>query len=57
MPLVLSIIEAVRAAVAHALCVELPHCEMDGVKLVVCVALEHRVGEGVWLVEAQDDPV
>jgi len=30
MPLVLSLTDAVRAAVAHALCVELPHCEMDG---------------------------
>ena len=38
-PLMLSLADAVRAAVAHALCVALPHCERDGVKLEEDVAL------------------
>ncbi len=48
-PLMLSLAVAVRAAVAQALCVELPHCDMEGVKLAECVALPHCEMDGVKL--------
>ena len=50
-PLVLSLAEAVRTAESHALCVALPHCETDGVKLEECVALPHWERDGVKLGE------
>jgi hypothetical protein len=46
-PLGLLHAEAVSDVVVHALCVELPHCKRDGVKLGECVALPlcESVGE------------
>ena len=56
-PLGLLLADALRDAVVQTLCVALPHCEGDAVKLVdtheegeileVCVALPHCEGEGV----------
>jgi hypothetical protein len=52
-PLGLPLAEELRDEVAHALCVALPHCEMEGVKLAECVALPHRDRVGEKLAETQ----
>ncbi len=52
-PLGLPLAEELRDAVAHALCVALPHCEREGVKLAECVALPHRDRVGEKLAETQ----
>ena len=50
-PLKLLTTEALCAAVAQALSVELPLCERDGVKLEECVALPLCDSDGVKLAE------
>ena len=61
MPLGLSLSEAERETVAHALCEVLPPCEREGVKLEVqvahalCVALPLCEGEGVKLTDAHEE--
>ncbi len=56
-PLVLLNAEALFAAVEQALCVALPHCEREGVKLDECVALPHWEREGVKLAEVHAEPL
>ena len=48
-PLVLLNKEALFAAVEQALCVALPHCEREGVKLEECVVLPLCESVGVTL--------
>ncbi len=52
-PLGLPLAEELRDAVAHVLCVALPQCEREGVKLAECVALPLCDREGVKLADPQ----
>jgi hypothetical protein len=56
-PLGLLLAEELRDAVTHVLCVALPHCEGEAVKLSECVVLPHCEREGVKLEETHAEPL